>query len=204
MRREEPAILPCYIRADEPRRLAAFCSPVFRARRPRRDDRPRWSWCWSIDGLPQEQVVKYRDLYGTGGFKRLLDEGAWFGNAHHMHAVTLTAPGPRDDANGQLSVPQRHHRQRVGGPQELRAGLQHGRLGAHYIGDETKKLDGTSPARLRVTTVGDELRYSNNGQSKVIADLGQGPRRDPARRQARHGLHVHGPEAAASRAAPTT
>src|SRR5258706_14182142 len=46
-----------------------------------------------IDGLPQEQVVKYRDLYGAGGFKRLLDDGAWFANAQHMHAVTLTAPG---------------------------------------------------------------------------------------------------------------
>src|SRR5678815_5061719 len=46
-----------------------------------------------IDGLPQEQVVKYRDLYGKGGFQRLLDDGAWFANAHHMHAVTLTAPG---------------------------------------------------------------------------------------------------------------
>ena len=46
-----------------------------------------------IDGLPQEQVVKYRDLYGPGGFKRLLEDGAWFGNAHHGHAVTLTGPG---------------------------------------------------------------------------------------------------------------
>ena len=42
-----------------------------------------------------------------------------------------------------------------------------------YIGDETKKLDGTSPANLRVTTVGDELRYANNGQSKVIAISGK-------------------------------
>ena len=46
-----------------------------------------------VDGLPQEQVVKYRDLYGSGGFKRLLEDGAWYGAAHHMHAVTLTAPG---------------------------------------------------------------------------------------------------------------
>src|SRR5262249_55299342 len=46
-----------------------------------------------IDRPPSQQVLKYRDLYGPGGFKRLLEEGAWYGNAHHMHAVTLTAPG---------------------------------------------------------------------------------------------------------------
>ena len=46
-----------------------------------------------IDGLPQEQLVKYRDLYGPGGFRLLLEDGAWYGNAHHGHAVTLTAPG---------------------------------------------------------------------------------------------------------------
>src|SRR6266478_7201331 len=46
-----------------------------------------------VDGLPQEQVLKYRDQYGAGGFRLLLERGAWFGNAHHAHAVTLTAPG---------------------------------------------------------------------------------------------------------------
>src|SRR6267378_4673365 len=46
-----------------------------------------------VDGLPQEQVLKYRDQYGAGGFNLFLQRGAWFGNAHHAHAVTLTAPG---------------------------------------------------------------------------------------------------------------
>lgn len=46
-----------------------------------------------IDGMPQEQAVKYRDLYGPGGFRLLLEDGAWFTNAHHGHAVTLAAPG---------------------------------------------------------------------------------------------------------------
>src|SRR5258708_13631130 len=46
-----------------------------------------------VDGLPQDQVLKYRDQYGPGGFSLLLQKGAWFGNAHHAHAVTLTAPG---------------------------------------------------------------------------------------------------------------
>lgn len=126
-----------------------------------------------IDGLPQEQVVKYRDLYGAGGFQRLLNDGAWFGNAHHGHAVTLTAPGHAAVLTG--TYPYRNgiianewtDRNTLG--QVYCTGDE-----AHkYIGAETKKLDGTSPANLRVTTVGDELKYANNGQSKVVAVSGK-------------------------------
>ena len=46
-----------------------------------------------VDGLPQEQVLKYRDQLGEGGFKKLLEEGAWFANAHYSHAMTETAVG---------------------------------------------------------------------------------------------------------------
>jgi len=126
-----------------------------------------------VDGLPQEQLVKYRDLYGAGGFQRLLKEGAWFGNAHHMHAVTLTAPGHATMLTG--SYPYRNGiiandwTDRTTFEQVYNTGdAEH-----KYIGDETKRLDGTSPARLRATTVGDELRYANNGQSKVIAISGK-------------------------------
>jgi hypothetical protein len=126
-----------------------------------------------IDGLPQEQVMKYRDLYGSGGFRLLLEDGAWFANAHHGHAVTLTAPGHATVLTGSYPYrngiianewTDRHTLQQVyctGDP-------------AHtYIGEETGKLDGTSPANLRVGTLGDEMRYGSGGQSKVIAVSGK-------------------------------
>lgn len=126
-----------------------------------------------IDGLPQEQVVKYRDLYGKGGFQRLLDDGAWFGDAHHRHAVTLTAPGHATVMTG--TYPYRHGiianewtDRNTLGPVYCTGDEAH-----KYIGDETKKLDGTSPANLRVSTIGDELKYANNGQSKVLAVSGK-------------------------------
>lgn len=126
-----------------------------------------------IDGTPQEQLVKYRDLYGPGGFKRLLEGGAWFGDAHHGQAITTTAPGHAVILTG--TYPYRHgiidnewiDRTSLG--QVYCTGDP-----AHtYIGHDTKKLDGTSPANLRVSTVGDELKYSNNGQSKVITVSGK-------------------------------
>ena len=126
-----------------------------------------------IDGLPQEQVVKYRDLYGKGGFQRLLEDGAWYGNAHHGHAVTLTGPGHATILSG--TYPYRHGiianewtDRNTLGPVYCTGDPAHS-----YIGAETRKLDGTSPANLRVSTVGDELKYANNDQSRVVAVSGK-------------------------------
>ena len=126
-----------------------------------------------IDGLPQEQLVKYRDLYAPGGFKRLLEDGAWFGNAHHGHAVTLTGPGHATVLTG--SYPYRNGIIANEWTDRTSLGQVYctGDAAHTYIGHETRKLDGTSPANLRVTTVGDELRYANNGQSRVVAVSGK-------------------------------
>jgi predicted AlkP superfamily pyrophosphatase or phosphodiesterase len=126
-----------------------------------------------IDGLPQEQVMKYRDLYGPRGFRLLLEDGAWFANAHHGHAVTLTAPGHASVLSG--SYPYRNGI--IANEWFDRNTLQQvyctGDPAHTYIGEETGKLDGTSPANLRVGTLGDEMRYSTGGQSKVIAVSGK-------------------------------
>jgi hypothetical protein len=42
-----------------------------------------------------------------------------------------------------------------------------------YIGEETGVHDGTSPANLRVDTLGDELRYATGNRSKVITVSGK-------------------------------
>jgi len=126
-----------------------------------------------IDGLPQEQLVKYRDLYGAGGFKRLLEDGAWFADAHHRHAVTLTAPGHATILTGTYSYRNGIIANEWNDRHTLEQVYNTGDTAHSYIGAETKKLNGTSPARLRVTTVGDELRYSNNGQSKVLTVSGK-------------------------------
>jgi predicted AlkP superfamily pyrophosphatase or phosphodiesterase len=46
-----------------------------------------------VDGFPQEQLVKYYDLYGSRGFNMWLDKGAWYGNNHYSHATTYTSVG---------------------------------------------------------------------------------------------------------------
>src|SRR5687768_2623625 len=55
--------------------------------------KPRLVVFLAIDGLPQWQVVDYRDQLAPDGLRRFLDRGAWFANAHYGHSNTQTAPG---------------------------------------------------------------------------------------------------------------
>jgi predicted AlkP superfamily pyrophosphatase or phosphodiesterase len=45
-----------------------------------------------VDQLGEPLLERYDDLF-TGGFRRLLDEGRFYVNATHDHAITKTAPG---------------------------------------------------------------------------------------------------------------
>jgi predicted AlkP superfamily pyrophosphatase or phosphodiesterase len=126
-----------------------------------------------VDGLPSEQVQRYRDQFGEGGFRRLLDQGASFSNAHQAHGITVTAVGHTAVLTGAYPY-------------------QHGIIGnnwvdpvtnkqmyctedtAHtYIGEQTRQGDGTSPANLRVDTLGDQLRYASGNRAKVITVAGK-------------------------------
>jgi predicted AlkP superfamily pyrophosphatase or phosphodiesterase len=126
-----------------------------------------------VDGLPNEQVQRYRAQFGQGGLRRLLDDGAWYGDAHQAHGITVTAIGHAAILTG--AYPYQHGI--IGNNWIDQA------TGAHvyctddsssmYIGEETKPDDGTSPRRLRVSTLGDELRYATGNQSKVVAVSGK-------------------------------
>ena len=125
-----------------------------------------------VDGLPNEQVQRYREQFGQGGFRRLLD-GASFSNAHQAHGITVTAIGHTAVLTGAYPY-------------------QHGIIGNNwidpvsgasvyctedrantYIGETTKPDDGTSPKNLRVDTLGDQLRYATGNLAKVITVSGK-------------------------------
>jgi predicted AlkP superfamily pyrophosphatase or phosphodiesterase len=47
----------------------------------------------AVDGFPQDQLLKYYDQYGDGGFKLLLDRGTLYSNSHYSHATTYMGVG---------------------------------------------------------------------------------------------------------------
>lgn len=125
-----------------------------------------------MDGLPQRQVVDYRDQLAPDGIARFLDRGAWFADAHYGHAFTVTAAGHAVMLTGayphRTGIIGNEWRNLATGQVEYCAGdAEH-----TYIGHKTSRLDGTSPKNLRAETVGDVLRRADPA-SKVIAISGK-------------------------------
>jgi predicted AlkP superfamily pyrophosphatase or phosphodiesterase len=124
-----------------------------------------------VDQFRYDFLERFDDLFGLGGFKRLINNGAFFTNANYDYVPTYTAPGHAAIATG--SVP-----------------AQNGIVGNTWFDRETGKnrvmvsdlnaknvtmagvqaqTGAPSPRVLIGTTIGDQLRLSTNMQSKVIA-----------------------------------
>jgi predicted AlkP superfamily pyrophosphatase or phosphodiesterase len=135
-------------------------------------ERPRLVVFMAVDGLPQRQVVAYRDQLVKDGFARFLDQGAWYSDAHYRHGFTVTAAGHATMLTGAYP-----HRTGIIGNQwkDPATGADvycTGDTSATYIGNPTKPLDGTSPRNLKVQTLGVVLRKVDS-RSKVIAISGK-------------------------------
>ncbi|HEU4352743.1 MAG TPA: alkaline phosphatase family protein [Burkholderiales bacterium] len=135
-------------------------------------DKPRLVAFLVVDGLPQRQVLDYRDQLAPDGLRRFLDRGTWFADAHYGQAVTQTAPGHAVMLTGayphRTGIIANEWRDPATGETEYNTADPT----ATYIGHKTNRLDGTSPKNLRAETVGDVLRRLDP-RSKVIAISGK-------------------------------
>ncbi len=55
----------------------------------------------TVDQMREDYLDRWRSQF-TGGFKRLLDRGAFFTNGHQDHAITETAPGHASTMSGRF------------------------------------------------------------------------------------------------------
>ena len=120
-----------------------------------------------VDQMRYDFLYRYWDKYGEGGFKKLVKQGYNFKNTHYSYVPTYTGPGHASVYTG--SVP-----------------AINGIIGNNWYNRETNKsvyctednsvrtvgststAGQMSPENLLTTTITDELRLSNNMQSKVI------------------------------------
>ncbi|PRY20085.1 type I phosphodiesterase/nucleotide pyrophosphatase [Aliiruegeria haliotis] len=141
----------------------------------------------TVDGLRGDLLSRYESSFGPDGFRRLMEGGVWYTDAHHLHANTETIVGHATLATG--AHPSEHGM--IGNAWYNRSD---GRLGYNIEDPEHVTLpvpgfdgdgdqldptqaaaatSGRSPANLLATTFGDELYKSNNGQSKIIGISGK-------------------------------
>lgn len=152
--------------------LAGCASTPTTAPLPPGPERPKLVVLFVVDGLPQRQVLGYRDQLAEDGLRRFLDRGAWFANAHYGYGHTVTAAGHATLLSG--AYPERSGI--IGNewrdPKTYESVYCTSDSAYQYIGHKTAPLAGTSPRKLKVETLGDVLR-SLDPDSKVIGISGK-------------------------------
>jgi predicted AlkP superfamily pyrophosphatase or phosphodiesterase len=133
-------------------------------------ERPRLVVALVIDQLRPDYLVRFREHFGEGGFNRFFTDGAAFPAARYAHAVTKTCaghavvlPGSHANTNGIIANSWYDPVQR----REIYCALDDD---ASLLGVDG---EGRSPRKLRVSTVGDELRLATGGRSKVVSVSGK-------------------------------
>lgn len=157
------ALAPC---------LALFASSFSGLAEAQATGRPALAVLIVIDGLPMRQITSLRDQLLPDGFRRFLDQGTWFAEAHYSHALTHTAPGHATIVTG--AHPRTHGiiANEWNHPGTGIAEYCTGDTAHTYLGHATRSTDGTSPKNLRAETVGDVL-MRGSASSKVLAISGK-------------------------------
>jgi predicted AlkP superfamily pyrophosphatase or phosphodiesterase len=145
-------------------------------------DTPKLVLQITVDQLRGDLPTRYYERLGEGGFRYFWEHGVVFRNAHHAHANTETIVGHTTLATG--AHPSGHGMvgnlwfdRETGFTTYNVEDARYKLLTAGADVDEDAEIDptqraarseGRSPAAILVTTFSDELRSSNNGQSKVV------------------------------------
>lgn len=120
-----------------------------------------------VDQMRMEYLYRYERNFGTGGFRRLMQEGFTLQNAHYNYAPTVTGPG--------------HASIYTGTPPAI-----HGIIGNDFFDKRVRKMvncvedeayptvgagekkGGVAPTRLMASTITDELKLFTQHRAKVV------------------------------------
>lgn len=134
---------------------------------------PRLTIFISIDQFRADYLTRFRDLYlpansrgRVGGFRFLMESGAWFANARYDHLPTETGPGHAILGTGAPPyvngiVANEWRDRKTGKSVYCTADSDAAPVGGGKVG--------MSPRNLLVSTYGDELKRVTGGRSKNVS-----------------------------------
>src|SRR5436853_2597492 len=120
-----------------------------------------------IDQFRGDYLERYRDQFGEGGFRLLLDHGAYFTDCNYDYANTHTAPGHATLLTGAYSNGHGIHANSWWDPRTKRMVTSVQDDGTRLIG-LAGSLPGASPHNLLADTLGDELKLATQGKARVF------------------------------------
>jgi len=140
---------------------------------------PRLAVVVSVDQCRADYLERFLPWFAEGGFRRLLDQGVVFTDAHHRHAMTATAPGHATIVTG---VHANVHGiianewfdvaagRSVGAVEDPRAPIVGApRPTVHLPAGAGDTEESGSPRQLLAATVGDQLKLRYGSQCRVIS-----------------------------------
>jgi predicted AlkP superfamily pyrophosphatase or phosphodiesterase len=134
---------------------------------PRAKPRPRLVLLIAVDQFRYDYLERFGDLFGAGGLRRLLADGATWPDCNYDHVPTETAPGHATMLTGAWPAEtgiiandwyERAEGKRVNNVQD----------------DSVRPLGGgdkepaSSPRNLLASTLGDQLKMASAGRSRVV------------------------------------
>ncbi|HVJ05263.1 MAG TPA: alkaline phosphatase family protein [Candidatus Saccharimonadales bacterium] len=134
------------------------------------DAKPKLVVIVVVDQLRGDLLERYHDDFGEGGFRLLMDHGAWFTSCYYNYAATKTAPGHATLGTGTYALGHgifanewwdpklRHLVSSVEDENTKPIGLPPGVTGEKWS---------ASPNNLQTDTIGDELKLATSGRAKV-------------------------------------
>jgi len=121
-----------------------------------------------VDQMRNDYIYRYWSRYGNGGFKRLVNDGYYFKNAHFNYIPTYTGPGHCSIYTG--TAPRTH------GIIANDWFVKTNNTGMYCTQDTIVKTVGStskaglmSPKNQLTSTIGDELKMTTNKKGKVFA-----------------------------------
>jgi predicted AlkP superfamily pyrophosphatase or phosphodiesterase len=145
--------------------LLLFHAPL--AAQPTWQDPPRLVVGVVVDQMRTDHIYRYWNNFGEGGFKRLVNEGAFLRDAHFNYMPTRTGPGHASIYTGTTPA----HHGIVGNSMYVRTtgkGLYCAQDDAALCIGDDRHAGKRSPANLLCTTLADELERFTARRSKTI------------------------------------
>src|ERR1700691_4777510 len=121
-----------------------------------------------IDQFRGDYLERYRDQFGEGGFRLLLDHGANFTDCNYDYANTRTAPGHATLFTGAYSNGHGIVANEWWDPKKKKMVTSVEDDDAKLVGIDGAKT-GASPHNLLADTLGDELKLATQGKARVFS-----------------------------------